>query len=205
MLFAVGAEPDWSDFPFKGLFVPLLLRSVSYVAQEQAIMEDAVAGSGSPSLERLQVQGPVTVHTPQGNTIVIPTLGSRWAGTGPIGTVSEIGIYDVKAGPQTVARFVVNGTSQESLLQPLNREDVGQRAERAGFDPGDLMWVDDPGSLGRVITQARLGAELWHLAVIAALVVALLELALARERSSRKIPDWGGASPPPQPTAGPTS
>ena len=179
MLFAVGAEPSWSDLPFKGLFVPLVLRSISYVAQEQTIMAQVVAGSSPPPLGRLQAHGPLTIHTPRGNTIAIPTLGSN-GGTLPAEAMTEIGVYDITEGSSTVNRFVVNGAPTESLLRPSEFEEVDHAATRAGFGPAGLTWIEDPESLERVITEARLGAELWHFALIAALFVALLELLLAR-------------------------
>jgi hypothetical protein len=196
MLFAVGAEPGWSDFPFKGLFVPLLLRSLSYVAQEQAIMPEAIAGSPAPSLDRLQAHAPLAIHAPSGNIVTIPRLGTGQA-SGPLGILTELGIYDVTANSATVTRFSVNGSPSESLLRPLRREDIERASLRGDSERASLTWVDDPRSLERLVVQARLGSELWPLAVIAALAVAVIELLVARSVRSHGPTE---STPHPQPT-----
>lgn len=188
MLFAVGADPEWSDLPFKGLFVPLLLRSLSYVAQEQAIMPEVIAGSPAPALDRLPLHAPLTIHTPSGNTVSIPRL-SPGAGTAPLERLSELGIYDVTAGSTTVTRFAVNGSPSESFLRPLGRKDLDRSGSRGGSLWEHLVWVDDAGSLKRLVTQARLGAELWPFAVVAALVIAVIELFVARTVRGPRPPE----------------
>ena len=179
MLFAVGAESDWSDLPLKGLFVPLLLRSLSYVAQEQAIMPEVFAGSPAPSLGRLQAHAPLTVHTPSGNTVTISTLSPGTA-PGPLALLTEPGMYDVTAGSTTVTRFAVNGSPSESYLRPMGRGEIESAGGRGGSPWEELTWVDDVSSLERLVTQARLGAELWSFAVLTALAVAVTELLVAR-------------------------
>jgi hypothetical protein len=200
LLFAIEAEPSWSDFPFKGLFVPLLLRSVSYVAQEQAIMPGTIAGSSLPALAYLRGHGPLTIHTPLGNTIAVPTIASEaesLAGE----ALTEVGVYDVTEGSSTITRFVVNGAPGESLLRPAESEEVEQVAARSGVETGQLTWIDDSGSLGRVISEARFGVELWRLALLAALVVALLELLLAR--STRRFAEHSQKTESGQPSSTP--
>ena len=179
MLFAIGAEPDWSDFPFKGLFVPLLLRSLSYAAQEQAIMPETIVGSLAPSLKRLQVHAPVTIQTPSGNKVTIPRLDTGEE-SGPLGLLTELGIYDVTANSTTLLRFAVNGSPSESYVRPLRREEVGRAGQPGGSALEGLTWVDDPRFLERLVVQARLGSELWPLVVIGALAVSVIELLVAR-------------------------
>lgn len=198
MVFAVEAEANWSDLPHKGLFVPLLLRSVSYVAQEQAIMAEVRAGAPPPTIDRVQVHGPLVIHTPQGNTIAVPTLGPQ-ARAIPLATVTDIGIYDVTEGPSTATRFVVNGAPEESLLRNEEPDGILEAAERAGMDKGFVHVVDDPGTLAKAITEARLGAELWHIAIIAALIIAVLELMLARA-TRREVAGEHASHPSPIPS-----
>ncbi len=186
LLFAVEAEPTWSDFPFKGIFVPLLLRSVSYVAQEQAIMPEVLAGDPPPSFGRITVPGPLSIHTPTGNVIVVPTLESE-ARTPLLSSADDIGVYDVQAGSATVTRFVVNGAPQESLLKREQPDTLQAAATGSGLSVADLTWIDESGAISRIVTQARLGSELWPIAVLAALVMAFLELLLGR----------AGTKPPP--------
>ncbi len=65
LLYAVPPTLDWSDFPTKGLFVPLLHRSVLYLARQDAHSEDALPGSEVVIRSNIASTGAWVVRNPE--------------------------------------------------------------------------------------------------------------------------------------------
>ncbi len=175
LLFAVSADLSFSDFPLKGVFVPLIHRSVAYAAQEQ--VRQASVLSGEEIIVTGILQPRVTIVTPRGFELpaVFRQGGARFSET------EEPGIYQIRSGNTLVRTFTVNMDPDESLTLKSQERDLLAAYEHFGIPRSSIRTIDDASSLRDVILETRHGVELWKQFLLAALLVAVVESLLARE------------------------
>ncbi|MBI3578061.1 MAG: BatA domain-containing protein, partial [Ignavibacteriales bacterium] len=103
LLYSVAATLEWSDFPLKGLFVPVLHRSVSYLAQEQSQEGEHFAGDEvvikktGHTGEQWSIENPAKVET-----MLSPSMGS--SANVRFSETDLTGIYSAKAGATTIQK-----------------------------------------------------------------------------------------------------
>jgi len=175
LLFAVSADLSFSDFPLKGVFVPLIHRSVAYAAQEQ--VRQASVLSGEEIIVTGILQPRATIVTPRGFELpaVFRQGGARFLET------QEPGIYQIRSGNAVVRTFTVNMDPDESLTLKSQESNLLAAYEHLGIHRASIRTIDDASSLRGVILETRHGVELWKQFLLAAIIVALMESLLARE------------------------
>jgi hypothetical protein len=179
-LYAVAPNLQWSDFPMKGLFVPLLDRSISYLDQEHEQPNEMLAGEEILLKSRVRAAAPWTVRDPDdGEVVVTPsTSGSRQLAR--FAATDRVGIYAVAAGTEKIEMFAVNLDPRESNTTKAPPAVIAGMLRQLGIDPAAVQEVREPQDLQRTILQSRFGVELWKYLLLAALVIALVEMVVAR-------------------------
>lgn len=180
LVFAVPPTPEWSDFPTRGLFVPLLHRSVLYLAQPQSRIAETAPGSEILIRSSAGSSGPWELKTPQQLTIpVTPTLQlfqQLFRIVGP----DQVGIYSLQARGSTIQKFVVNLDPRESLTAKASTERMESLLQRLGIRTSAVRMMDGSDDLNRAVMESRFGKELWKYFVTFALLLAIIELFVAR-------------------------
>lgn len=179
----VPATLEWSDFPLKGLFVPLLHRSLSYLTQEQVRQPSVFAGD-PVTLRLSDPRVRAAVETPQG---VETGAMSGSAGSNASIVFSqtlEPGVYTVKENSVPVSQFTVNVDPDESKTSRADPKSIRAMTERSGILEESITTIDEPLRAERIVLQSRLGVELWKYFLIAALMTALAEMIIARDKRS---------------------
>jgi hypothetical protein len=190
LLVAVEAGLGWSDFPLRGLFVPLLHRSVMYLASRNQATASAVAGDAVRLTLRLPDRRPedtYALHAPDSvEEKVAPAVlpGSAFAAvTTPPTRAPGIHVLVKRRGTDTpvpVAAVPVNGEPAETDLRTADDETLRRLWASAGIDPAQVTTVAPSGEVPAAVLQSRFGKELWpHFLVLAALC-ALAEMVVGR-------------------------
>ena len=163
---SVGPTPEFSDLVYKAAFVPLLCRSLEYLAR-QARRTERVAGDTI----RLPVESavPVFVTTPRGRVRMEPQAGRNRAEVVLEHTRSP-GIYEIESG-QERAVLAVNPLAEEGDLTQASPE----RLAAQGFEVRPL----EPAA------SADLSQPLLWVAALA-LLLEMLVLLAERRKSARK-------------------
>jgi hypothetical protein len=180
LLFAVPPTGEWSDFPTRGLFVPLLHRSVLYLARQQSRAVEALPGTEVILRSGAAPIGPWEMRTPRQLSIpVMPTVQLfqqlfRFEETG------EPGIYSLTARGSTVQKFVVNLDARESQTLKAANQQVETMRKRIGIRGASVRSVDAPEKLKQGVLESRFGVELWKYFITLALIIAVIELLVAR-------------------------
>jgi len=183
LLYTVAPDPRWSDFPLRGLFVPLLYRSVVYLAADAAGAEALTVGEGGV----LRVEG-VTGAEPL--RLVGPD-GAEWTPaqrTVPGGVVLEVeeavtapGVYDVMQGEALLRRVAVNLDPRESDLAALTERAARERL--AAATGAEVRVLDAAGGAGLAAAERlraeRAGVELWNVFLALALAFLVAEMLVA--------------------------
>jgi hypothetical protein len=193
LLTVVAPDPQWSDLPVRGLFVPLLYRSMYYlsasesVAGEQLIVgepgELRLAGaSGADPLELVAPDG--ERFTPEQRTLFGAALLQTDA------SIRAPGIYDVVRGETLVRRVAFNLDNRES---DLNADEADAAAERIEEEMETPVQVLDPASAGAEGVRAALiaersGIEIWNVFLLLALVFLVAEMLVAKQWRPEAVP-----------------
>lgn len=179
LIYAVAPDLSWSDFPTRGLFVPLMHRSIQLLAAE--VESEAAIELGNTTSVRIPGVGPgLMLVDPQGEES-IPE--QRAVPGGVLLDLDELafpGVYDVMDGSRVVYRFAANGGIEESDLTLVSAADAVRFVEN--MTGAEVSVLDAAG--GRGTAAASLAAdgsihtELWQLFLTLALVCLLIEMAV---------------------------
>jgi hypothetical protein len=180
LMFSVAPNMQWSDFPLKGLFVPLLSRAVSYAAQNISPAGSISCGDElsfrfgnlPDALFRIDAAGKneiITKAVRKGDRSVIRTLQTQYPG-----------IYTVKNGSTVLQKTAVNVDPLESAAMPADDDKIERIFDQCGVSRSNIHSATLPQDIQRTVTEVRLGTELWKPLLIAALILLLIETILAR-------------------------
>jgi hypothetical protein len=186
LMISVAANTKWSDLPLKGLFVPLIHRSIAYLTQESTTGPSLLAGEEKITRIRNSASSVLKVTKPGGMEILVNTQQRITDKSMHFFETDLNGFYTVKAGSIVIDEFAVNIDPDESNINPSGKERQKNMLTRLGIADNVVHTVQQPQETQRIITESRLGAELWKQFLIAALFVAVLEMFAARN-SKRSI------------------
>jgi hypothetical protein len=184
LFMAVAPTPRWSDLPVRGLFVPLLYRSVYYLsAGASAAGEQLVAGE--PGELRIAGIAPGTslrLVGPQG-TEVAPDQRSLFGATLlRVGRTLDVpGVYDVRAGERLVRRVAVNVDPAESDLRVAPPDSAAALLQSVLDVPVRGVGATGEESVAEALRTQRAGTELWNVFLLLALGFLAAEMLVASQ------------------------
>jgi hypothetical protein len=196
LAFAVDPGLGWSDFAVKGVFVPLLHRSVLSAFTSVPRVGGVTAGEPIEITLRQGRSSPTGVYvllTPGGREErlvprILPGGGLRFASQ----PTTEVGNHLLlrTPGPEgppgaPLITVPVNLAARESDLATAGDDEVEEFWKRSGLDPGRAVTLRSPSDIGASIREARVGVELWRHALVMALLCALLEMLIGRAPKPR--------------------
>jgi hypothetical protein len=195
LVFAVECGITWSDFPFKGVFAPLLHRSTLYLASQHDAIGDATVGDRLrfPLKQTAgEAQEAIVVKSPSGaeervqperhvasTTALYQSSSSQETG---IYTLTTAGGASAKSAP--LQAISVNSAPLESDLSRFTTDGFNAFLKRTGIAPDRTRMMQMPADIQHIVTESRYGTELWRYFLILAILCALAEMALSRATQS---------------------
>ena len=177
LCFCVSADDGWSDLPHKGLFVPLLHRAISYLAQEQVREPSGLAGTPVSLRIPDTPETGITVSTPRNVEYRLPAQPRGLYGFTP---EDELGVYTVRVGKIVRSLFSTNLDPAESEMKKVAPALLHRALGEAGIQEDAVEHLTASTDLRAGVLSARHGSELWQVFLAAALLLAILELFIAR-------------------------
>ncbi len=205
LLFSVEAGMTGSDFPVRGLFVPLLHRSVLYLATDASTPDSLQTGERahfSMQSAALRSDATFSLRAPSGSTeklvpVVAPTTGIATF-TGSV--LTESGVIELRESTEgttavdsVLKAAAVNISPLESDLREADSDSCRAFGVSLGAQAGSVTMIDDPDRVGAEVLQSRIGVELWRYFLMLALVCAFAEMIIGREakQSTESSPSMG--------------
>ncbi len=179
LILAAALDPATSDFPVSGAFLPLLHQCVKVLARGTA------SGSYEPG-DRYSAPagtGAWRIEDDQGREVpseMVSEAGATRLASAPL---ELTGLYRVTRGGTLHNTFAVNPARLESDLTPLPEATLVR-----AFPPGRAQVLRPGADLARRVREARYGRELWGWFVIAALVLLIIEMVVARWGMESRAP-----------------
>lgn len=130
--------------------------------------------------DMLQSSGSVTVSDPHGIETLVPTIRSGLSFSAKFVVSDEIGIFSVKSKDDVLGKFAVNISKEESRLVRGKEDMIHNFLTNHGIQASNITTVAKLSDLQRIVTQTRHGIELWKYFLIAALLIGIVELFIAR-------------------------
>ena len=189
ILMSVPPTLEWSDLPVKGIFAPLINRSVRFAAtggeHEEGVLVGTPATIRIPGHQLPGETSALTLRRPDGTEhLVRPLLPTFPGGTAKvhIDDTPVAGVYELYAGKQYLRAFAVNVDPLESDLRFIEEEKLEKFWNRYGISPSAVRRVDLKEDLERTVLESRFGVELWKYVLGLALAVAVAEMVIAQEK-----------------------
>lgn len=167
-LFSSLFDLSWTDFPLKGLFVPMLYRCFYFAAQKDLQVTDQVHTGDVFYLSRpdLSFQGSYSIRPPGMDRLEIMPVQSSSGLRFKFENLLQPGHYHLFKGDQPVQSFAVNVSSKELKRPYQNFDQISSRV--FNFKAGE--------SIQEQILKARSGFELWYVLLILAFLTLTTEM-----------------------------
>lgn len=188
LLFAVPTTTEWSDFPMKGVFVPLLHRSILYLARQEARSDETLPGSEVVIRSSVATNSSWTIRNPEKvDVTAMPTL-QAFQQTLRFSATDQLGIYTVYAKDRILQKFVVNLDPRESQTRKATSAGINTLLQHLGIESGSVHEANHAEDLERTVLESRFGVELWKYLLMLALIVGIIELLVARSTKRQTVP-----------------
>jgi hypothetical protein len=180
LLFAGGMTIRTSDFPLKGLFSPLLNRSVRYLAsrgregRRNYIVGMPLEFTVSREAQRFEIMRP-------DGEVARPSVEIKGGKFTIVYRHTDIpGIYTLRINGQRYASFAVNCDPRESDLNPVSTAQLEQ------YLPSVRVLQRDQEAALAAIRESRFGSELAIYFFLLALLCLAAEMWIARYRKQNE-------------------
>ncbi|MGC8896671.1 MAG: BatA domain-containing protein [Bacteroidota bacterium] len=203
LLFAVAPNLQWSDFPLKPIFVPLVYRSAVYASSTQQAIEQTLVGAATDI--RLTGSAATAVRTgsvairgangiqiyakstllPDGD-VLMHIEGLPVPGVYLLGSDAPSRIQSLPVG-KALAALVVNIDPAEADPARLDEAGITSLLSRMGISAKRVHFLTVETNLFDVVQRSRYGVELWSYFAVFSLLLALVELFVAQSQSGKHL------------------
>jgi hypothetical protein len=194
-LCSVEAGLTWSDFPLKGLFVPLLYRSGLYLSQTHTTPSFTVGEEIKIPLrlKNRSDKDAFVLRSPSGIDERIAPQFSAITGTANFSSSNstEAGIYQlmktsVNKGGELMKKIAVNIAPEETNLEHADSDQLNELFANVGLNQEQVRTLPTSEKMDSAILETRFGIELWRYFVGLALILAFAEMIIGREAKEHR-------------------
>ena len=179
LIFTTALDFNWSDLALKGIFAPLINRSVSYLAGSTDITkaEILIGNEISHSSSEIKSEWELEMKLPDENRVRIrPQIQNEMLMIHF--TETELpGIYELYNRNKKVGQWAVNIDSEESEFESIGIDEL-----KKILGSENVFIIDVTDNLEKIVEELRYGQELWKLFIFAALLLLIFEMLLHREK-----------------------
>ena len=181
---AVAPTPRWSDLPVRGLFIPLLYRSVYYLSAGASVSGEQLV-AGEPGELRITGLAPGTslrLVGPEGAEVAPDQRSLFGATLLRVGRTLDVpGVYDVQADDRLVRRVAVNVDPAESDLRTAMPDSAAATLQSVLGAPVQSLSEAGDEDIAETIRTQRAGTEIWNLFLLLALLFLVAEMLVASQ------------------------
>ncbi len=186
-LFVINVSPvlEWSDFPLKSIFTPFIYKSIIYLSTKANSEAEYIAGNtlniniSQRTLPQIKIEKP-------DRTEDLFNINDDDSDFLSYTETFILGNYKIFSGDNLLGIISVNTDPLESNVNYISDEEFDKYLDKINFN-GSHIRIEkgqDPVSL---ILQARFGSELWRYFLIAAFILALIEMTIARSAKKELV------------------
>lgn len=179
LVFNTAPNLEWANFIIKGIFAPLINRSINYLTYNADKTLDIFAGKTIYFNIGKNIAGALELQKNKDITEKILTDSLKLNGILEYSNTDMCGIYKIYNNNKLITFRSVNFDPIESKLKYDNLSNFEEYLKKINFK-GNLINLNSDEDILAKIYQSRFGTELWRLFLILAIITALLEIAVAK-------------------------
>lgn len=187
-IFVLSTAPvlSWSNFPLKSIFAPLINKSVYYLASKDRSDNQFITGNTAIINISGYTSPQIKIVRPDNSEDFINLQDKNNPAGIQTGTnyleykkTSIAGNYKVYSGKNIIDEFSVNPDPLESVAKYLTVKDFENYLKEIDFK-GKFINVSKNEDPAKIVLQSRFGSELWRYFLLVAILLALIEMLVAR-------------------------
>jgi uncharacterized membrane protein len=179
LLFNSSPVFSWSDFPIKSIFAPLVTKSVMYLSTKNISDANFLAGETINVNVSERSLPQIKIVRPDNREDLITLNENQRSDFISYSSTSAAGNYKFFSGEKLLTQSSVNTDPAESVTEYIGAGEFEEYLEKINFS-GRHISIDKNENPAQMILQARFGSELWRYFVIFAILLALVEMTIAR-------------------------
>jgi len=186
LLFSSAPVFEWSDFPVKSIFAPLITKSVMYLSTKDNVENNYLAGETINVNVSERTLPQIKVVKPDRTEEIINMEGAQNTNFISYDKTFVTGNFRFYSGDKLLSTATVNTDPAESVTQYLTETDFEDYLDKIEFG-GRYIPIDKNADPSQMILQARFGSELWRYFVLLAILLALVEMTIARNAKKELV------------------
>jgi hypothetical protein len=179
LLFNASPVLSWSNFPLKSIFVPLITKSVFYVASKDRNQNTYIAGENADINIASSGSSRIKVVKPDKSEEFINLDNQKSGRYINYNKTNIAGNYEIYSGDKLIEEISVNPDPAESKTTYLTMGDFKNYLKKINFK-GKFIPVSKDDNPVKIVLQSRYGSELWRYFAVIALLLALVEMTISR-------------------------
>ncbi len=180
LLFNISPNLEWSNFPLKNIFAPIINRLINYLISNYSFETSSIAGNILSVDISKRKSKQIKIIKPD-KSVELLSVNSQNDNYLNYHNTDLIGVYRFYSNNILLDIKVVNYNVLESNLESYPLDKFSKKLEHETNVVTEILSSDD---YKKKILTARYGSELWQLFLVVALLLALIEMYIAR--SSKK-------------------
>ncbi|MFC2102853.1 hypothetical protein ACFLSS_00325 [Bacteroidota bacterium] len=178
LVYNVSPVMQWSDFPLKSIFAPLVYKSTVYLTSGDNVDADILAGESINFNISNRTSPSIKIVSPDNSEEFI-NLNGKKSEFIRFSKTYHTGNYKLYSGDILLETVSVNTDPVESDVSYISDADFDDYLNKINFKGSHLIISKDENPAEKIL-QARFGSELWRYFLIAAFLLALLEMTVSR-------------------------
>jgi hypothetical protein len=179
LLMTTAPVLSWSNLPLKGIFVPMIYKSVFYLATKDQQISSYTAGETVNINLQDNTLPQVKIVKPDKREEYINLDNRSDQDYIPYSKTDITGNYKIYSGEKLIDYFSINSNPLESNTTKLTANEIDDYLKEIDFK-GEFLNLGPDSNYTAKIQQARFGSELWRIFLIIAFILALIEMMVAR-------------------------
>jgi len=180
-IFVFNSAPvlSWSDFPIKSIFAPLMNKSVAYLSSKEREENIFLAGEDINVNIKNFNSSQIKVLKPGGTEEFINLDQDINKDYLAYQNTKIAGSYKFYSGENLIENISINSDPTESKTEYSDKSEFDDYLKSINFN-GNHISIDKDENISQKILQARFGSELWRYFLLVALILALIEMTIAK-------------------------
>ncbi|MBN2572795.1 MAG: hypothetical protein JXA68_11750, partial [Ignavibacteriales bacterium] len=183
ILFTSAPTFKCSNFPLKGIFAPLMNKLVFYLSARNKEIKDYIVGQSFPIKLVSLLGNQLLINKPNNNQEFINLDSLKQMNYFDYKNTDIAGSYSILNNNRIIENASFNTNPLESRLGKMSDSEFDEYLNKINFQ-GKLFTVQINDDYKKLIYSSRFGSELWRYFLLIALLLALVEMFIAR--SSKK-------------------
>lgn len=178
-IFSIAPVLSWSDFPIKSIFAPLLTKAVVYLSSKEREENVFLAGEEVNLNLKNKNISQIKISRPDKTEEFVNLKDLPDNNFFAYLKTNVAGIYKFYSGNNLLEDISINTDPAESKTEYATVNEFEKYLSDIKFE-GKFIPIDKESNIVEKVMQSRFGSELWRYFLLIAIILALVEMTIAR-------------------------